>query len=194
MEEWWEQLASARTGTCMSQYDVQLQASICLQSIVILFEHRGEGTNLEFGKRCPHFTAPSCGRAVPDSQNFWRLEVRTLFCRSNRPSSAPCVAVFISGSVCSSNPFERELSFASPSKRAAESQNFWRLSNTDAPVCVHRWAVSPALRSRSSEREKKLSNRPAASSFFQSFRPVDLKSPTDLSDIATDLTDLWADL
>ena len=79
MEEWWEQLASARTGTCMSQYDVQLQASICLQSIVILFEHRGEGTNLEFGKRCPHFTAPSCGRAVADSQNFWRLEVRTLF-------------------------------------------------------------------------------------------------------------------
>ena len=69
---------------------------------------------------------------------------------------------FISGSVCPSKPFERELSFASPSKRAAESQNFWRLSNTDAPVCVHRWAVSPALRSRSSEREKKLSNRPAA--------------------------------
>ena len=77
------------TGTCMSQYDVQLQASICLQSIVILFEHRGEGTNLEFGKRCnayrtldlfllrngdncPHFAAPSCGRAVADSQNFWR--------------------------------------------------------------------------------------------------------------------------
>ena len=119
------------TGTCMSQYDVQLQASICLQSIVILFEHRGEGTNLEFGKRCNayrtldlflnlefgkrcnayrtldlfllrngdncrHFAAPSCGRAVADSQNFWRLEVRTLFCRSNRPSSAPCVAVFIS--------------------------------------------------------------------------------------------------
>ena len=100
------------TGTCMSQYDVQLQASICLQSIVILFEHRGEGTNLEFGKRCnayrtldlfllrngdncPHFAAPSCGRAVADSQNFWRLEVRTLFCRSNRPSSGPCVAVFI---------------------------------------------------------------------------------------------------
>ena len=89
---------------------------------------------------------------------------------------------FISGSVCPSNPFERDFSFASPSKRAAESQNFWRLSNTDAPVCVQRSAVSPALRSRSSEREKKLSNRPAASSFFQTFRPVDLKSPTDLSD------------
>ena len=101
---------------------------------------------------------------------------------------------FISGSVCPSNSFEREFSFASPSKRAAESQNFWRLLNTDAPVCVHRWAVSPALRSRSSERKKKLSNRPAASSFFQTFRPVDLKSPTDLSDIPTDLTDLWADL
>ena len=90
---------------------------------------------------------------------------------------------FISGSVCPSNPFERELSFASPSKRAVESQNIWRLSNTDAPVCVHRWAVLPALRLRSSEREKKLSNRPAASSFFRSFRPVDLKSPTDLSDM-----------
>ena len=101
---------------------------------------------------------------------------------------------FISGSVCPSSPFERELSFANPSKRAADSQNFWRLSNTDAPVCVHRWGVSPALRSRSSEREKKLSNRPAASSFFQSLRPVDLKSPTDLSDIPTDLTDLWADI
>ena len=38
-------------------------------------------------------------------------------------------------------------------------------------VCMHRWAVSPALRWRSSEREKKLSNGPAASSFFDSFRP-----------------------
>ena len=46
----------------------------------------------------------------------------------------------------------------------------WSLSNTDAPVCLHRWAVSPALRLRSSEKEKKLSNRPAASSFFQNFR------------------------
>ena len=162
----------------MSQYDVQ--ASAC--KVSYLFEHRGEGTDQEFGKRCPQVTA-SYGRAVADSQNFWRL--RTLFCRSNRPSSAPCVAVFIPGSVCPSNPFERQLSFASPSKRAAESQNFWRLSNTDAPVCVHRWAVSPALRWRSSEREKKLSNGPAASSFFhkfQTFRPVDLKSPTDMSD------------
>ena len=32
---------------------------------------------------------------MADSQNFWRLEMRTLFCRSNRPSSGPCVAVFI---------------------------------------------------------------------------------------------------
>ena len=101
---------------------------------------------------------------------------------------------FISGSICPYNPFECELSFASPSKRAAESQNFWRRAKMDAPGCLHRWAVSPALRSRSSEREKKLSNRLAASSFFQSFRPVDLRSPTDLSDIPTDLTDLWADL
>ena len=77
---------------------------------------------------------------------------------------------FISGLICPSNPFERQLSFALPSKRAAESQNFWRLSNTDAPMCLHRWAVSPALRSRSSEREKKLSNRPAAFSFFHKFQ------------------------
>ena len=82
--------ASART--CKSQYNVQLQASTCLQSIV---SSRGEGTDLEFGKRCPHFISPSYGRAVADSQNFWRLEMRTLFCRSNRPSSGPCVAVFI---------------------------------------------------------------------------------------------------
>ena len=34
---------------------------------------------------------------------------------------------------------------------------------------MHRWATSPALRWRSSEREKKLSNRLAVSSFFQSF-------------------------
>ena len=39
-------------------------------------------------------------------------------------------------------------------------------------MCLYRWAVSPALRSRSSEQEKKLSNRPAASCFFQSFRRV----------------------
>ena len=58
----------------------------------------------------------------------------------------------------------------------------------------HRWAVLPPLCSCSSEREKKLSNRLAASSTFLNFRPVDLKSPTDLSDIPTDLTDLWVDL
>ena len=77
---------------------------------------------------------------------------------------------FISSSICPSNPFERELSFANPSKRAAEWQNFWRLSNTDAPVCLHWWAVSPALHWGLSEKENKLSNRPDASSFFQSFR------------------------
>ena len=48
-------------------------------------------------------------------------------------------------------------------------------------VYVHRWAIPPALRWRSSEREKKLTNRVAASSFFQNFRPLDLRSPTDLS-------------
>ena len=104
---------------------------------------------------------------------------------------------FISGSICPSNPFERHRRFTSPSKRAASLQNFSRHSNTDAPVYLHQWAVSPALRSRSSEREKKLSNRLASSGSFQSiqnFRPVDLRSPTDLSDIPTDLTDLWADL
>ena len=84
---------------------------------------------------------------------------------------------FISGSVVLS-PNRR---FASPSKRTADSQTFWRLSNTDAPVYVHRWAISPALRWHSSEREKKLSDRLVASSFFQNFQPVDLRSPTDLS-------------
>ena len=52
---------------------------------------------------------------------------------------------FISGSICPSNPFERELSFASPSKRAADSPNFWRPSNTDAPVYLPRLAISHAL-------------------------------------------------
>ena len=98
-----------------------------------------------------------------------------LFRKSTRPSSGPRVAVFISGSVVLSP----NRSFASLSKRAADSQNFWPLSNLDAPVYVHRWAILPALRWRSSEREKKLSNRLAASSFFQTFRPVDLRSPTD---------------
>ena len=84
---------------------------------------------------------------------------------------------FISGS------FDLSLNcrFASPSKRAADSQNFWSLSNMDAKAYVHRQAISPALRCRPSEKEKKLSNRPAALSFFQNFRPVDLRSPTDLS-------------
>ena len=76
---------------------------------------------------------------------------------------------FISGSICPSTPFERHRRFISLSKRAADSQNFLRLSNTDAPVYVYRRAVFPALRWRSSEMEKKLSNRLAASSFFQSF-------------------------
>ena len=101
---------------------------------------------------------------------------------------------FISGSICPSNPFERHRRFTSPSKRAASSQNFWRHSNTDAPVYLTRWAVSPSRRSHLSEREKKLLNRLAAPSSFQNFRPVDLWSPTDLSDIPTDLTYLWADL
>ena len=84
---------------------------------------------------------------------------------------------FISGSVVLS-PNRR---FASPSRRAADSQNVWHLSNTDAPVYVHRWAISSAPRWRSSEREKKLSNWLAAPSFFQNFWPVNLRSPTDLS-------------
>ena len=76
---------------------------------------------------------------------------------------------FISGAICPSTPFERYRRFTSPSNEL-ESQNFWFLSNTDAPVYVYRRAIFPALRERSSEREKKLSNRLAASSFFQSFR------------------------
>ena len=44
---------------------------------------------------------------------------------------------FIAGSICPSTPFERHRRFTSPSKRAADSQNFWRLSYADAPVYVH---------------------------------------------------------
>ena len=62
-----------------------------------------------------------------------------------------------------SSPFERYRRFTSPSKRAADSQNVGPPSNTDAPVYVHRWATSAALRWRSSEREKKLSNELVAS-------------------------------
>ena len=69
---------------------------------------------------------------------------------------------FISGPVVLS-PNRR---FASPSKRAADSQTFWRLSNTDALVYVNRWAIVPAFRWLSSEKEKKFLNRLAASSFF----------------------------
>ena len=57
----------------------------------------------------------------------------------------------------------------------------WRQSNTDALVYVHRRAISPALHWHSSEREKKLPNRLVASSFFHNIRPVELRSPTDLS-------------
>ena len=83
---------------------------------------------------------------------------------------------FISGLICPSTPFARHRRFTSPFKRAADSQNFWRLSNTGALVYVHRPAIFPALHWRSSEREKKLSNRLAASSFFQNFRAADLTS------------------
>ena len=102
-----------------------------------------------------------------------------LFCRSTRPSSDPRAAVFIPGSICPSTLFERYHRFTSPSRRAADLQNFWHPSNTDAPVYMYRRAIFPALRWRSSEREKKLSSRLAASSFFQNFWPVELRSPTD---------------
>ena len=93
---------------------------------------------------------------------------------------------FYSGLTCPSTLFERHRRFTSPSKRAADSQNFWCLSNTDAPVYVYQQAIVPVLRWRSSKREKKLLNRLAVSSFFQNFWRVDHRSPTDLSDIPTD--------
>ena len=113
-------------------------------------------------------------------------------CISTDPSGSTVLYKFISGSICPSNPFERELSFTSPSKRAAESQNLWRLSNTDAPVCLHRWAVSPALRSCLSEREKKLSNRLAVSSFFQSFR-CDRRRQSPISQLICQISQLIFD-
>ena len=88
-------------------------------------------------------------------------------CISTNPSGS--TALYF-GFDLSFHPFERYRRFTSPSKRAADSQNFWPLSNTDAQVYVYRRAVFPALRWRSSEREKKVSNRLAASSFFQSIR------------------------
>ena len=102
--------------------------------------------------------------------NFYFDEGRTWLmhlCIRTDPSGS--TALYF-GRICPSSPFERHRRFTSPSKRAADSQKFWRLSNTDDPVYVNRWATSPALRWRSSEREKKLSNRLAASSFLQSFR------------------------
>ena len=90
----------------------------------------------------------------------------------------------ISGSVVLS-PNRR---FANPSKRAGDSQNFRRLSNTDALVYLHRLAILPAFRWLSSEKEMKLSNPLAASSFFHNFRRSDLRYlATDLSDILTNL-------
>ena len=108
-----------------------------------------------------HVTSSIC---YSDEGHKWLMHL----CISTRTLVGP--QRFNSGSICPSTPFERELSFTSPSKRAVESQNVWRVSNTDAPVYLHHWAVSPALCSRSSEREKKLSGRPTVSSFFQSFR------------------------
>ena len=99
---------------------------------------------------------------------------------------------FILGSICPSSPFELQLSFTSPSKRAADSQNFWHPSNTVASVYLHWCAVSPALRSRLSEREKKLSNRPAASSFFQSFWR-DRRRPSPISQLICQISQLIFD-
>ena len=84
MEEWWEQAHARACQRATASFNMLAKYRICLNT-----------AELEFGKRCPHSTSPSYGRAVADSQNFWRLEMRTLFCRSNRPSSGPCVAVFI---------------------------------------------------------------------------------------------------
>ena len=124
----------------------------------------------------PHFFRTDCSPVLQCTHMLTDAESNSIFFILTRVARERCICAsaptlvgpqrFISGSICPSNPFERELNFASPSERAAESQNLWRLSNTDAPVCLHRWAVSPALRSRSSEKEKKLSNRPAASSCF----------------------------
>ena len=99
---------------------------------------------------------------------------------------------FISGSICPSNPFECHRRFTSPSKRAAGSQNFG-VTRTRMPpcTCIDGPFRRHFARTRASEREKKISNRLSASSSFQNFRLVNLRSPTDLSDIPTDLTDFW---
>ena len=98
-------------------------------------------------------------------------------CVSTDPSGS--IALHF-GLVCPSTPFELYRRFTSPSKRtlAADSQHFGVCRTR---MYVHQLAISPALRWRSSERKKKLSNRLPASSFFQSFWPDDLTSPTELS-------------
>ena len=56
MEEWWEQAHAhaCHNTTCNCSCKLQYACKVSY-----LFEHRGEGTDQEFGKRCPHFTSPS---------------------------------------------------------------------------------------------------------------------------------------
>ena len=66
-------------------------------------------------------------------------------------------------------------SSASPNN-LADTQYFWCLSNTDVPAYVNGWVISLTLRWRSSEMEKKLSNRLGVSSFFEISHMDDLRS------------------
>ena len=78
--------------------------------------------------------------------------------------------------------------FTSLPEQVANSQNFWRLSNTNACVYLHRRAISPALHWCSNEREKKLS---------ESTRSVWLLwelSTLTISDLTTDLSEIPTDL
>ena len=79
-----------------------------------------------------------------DEGRTWRMHL----CISMDTSAS--TALYF-GSVSPSSPFERYRRFISPSKRAADSQNSWHLSNTDAHVYVHWWATSLVLERKGKE-------------------------------------------
>ena len=99
---------------------------------------------------------------------------------------------FFSGSICPSTSFERYRRFTSLSKRASDSQNFWRLLNTDAPVYVYRRAVFPHFAGAWAKAKRSFRTD------WQHLAFSELSAPWALtiSDLTSDLwdipTDLWS--
>ena len=92
--------------------------------------------------------------------------------RRSRVPSAPFVFISMdcNGSiaalirfVCLSSAFERYLRFTRPSERASNSQNCWRLSNTDASLYVHRSLCHFACASLALDRNRKEFLKPTVS-------------------------------